>query len=240
MKPLMEQLIESNNLFIDKSSYRKLSEIAEQAKRRAKVARTLQIMHKKLKKNNLLVINGSRTTSGVGFYQGVRNVPTEDVHVNDFTLLNRMLYKYPSDGKWGEHECKKRKDTICTTLTDETCDEPKIRINKENGDEQFQQISDAEDDRFLTFRRSVRKKLFQTKNDANTINTNQNEETNENKLSQEEKNEDQTEDAKEMEEEAKEEEKIEEAQNNKDDPKTPHMENDSDSKRTYSDYGAQH
>ncbi|KAF6155012.1 hypothetical protein GIB67_035759 [Kingdonia uniflora] len=35
---------------------------------------------------------------------GVRNVPAEDVHVDDFTLLNRMLFKYPSDGKWGEHE----------------------------------------------------------------------------------------------------------------------------------------
>ncbi|KAF6165390.1 hypothetical protein GIB67_018834 [Kingdonia uniflora] len=36
---------------------------------------------------------------------GVRNVPTEDVHVDDFTLLDRMLYKYPSNGKWEEHEC---------------------------------------------------------------------------------------------------------------------------------------
>ncbi|KAF6137919.1 hypothetical protein GIB67_041792 [Kingdonia uniflora] len=133
---------ESNNLFVDKKSYRKLSEIVEQAKRRAKVARTLQNMHNKLKKNNLLVINGSGTTSGVGFYQapplidslppglhfallpllrtaysskwtflipctltilsdccflcrGHKNVPTEDVHVDEFTLLDCMLYKAP-------------------------------------------------------------------------------------------------------------------------------------------------
>ncbi|KAF6137567.1 hypothetical protein GIB67_031846 [Kingdonia uniflora] len=76
----------------------------------------------------------------------------------------------------------------------------------ENGDKQFQQISDAEDDRLSTFTRSIRMKLFQTKNCANTGNTNQNEETTENELAQEAINEDQTKEAKEIEEEAEEEE----------------------------------
>ncbi|CAA0829596.1 Isopentenyl-diphosphate Delta-isomerase I-chloroplastic [Striga hermonthica] len=31
-------------------------------------------------------------------------IPAEDVPVNQFTPLGRMLYKAPSDGKWGEHE----------------------------------------------------------------------------------------------------------------------------------------
>ncbi|KAF6176901.1 hypothetical protein GIB67_030584 [Kingdonia uniflora] len=57
----------------------------------------------------------------------------------------------------------------------------------ENGDKQFQQIRDAEDDRLLTFTRSVIKKLFQTKNCANTSNTNQNEETTESVLAKEQK-----------------------------------------------------
>jgi hypothetical protein len=26
--------------------------------------------------------------------------------VDDFTCLGRILYKAPSDGKWGEHECR--------------------------------------------------------------------------------------------------------------------------------------
>ena len=49
------------------------------------------------------------------FLQGVRNaaqrklldelgIPAEDVPVDQFILLSRMLYKAPSDGKWGEHE----------------------------------------------------------------------------------------------------------------------------------------
>ncbi|KAF6143751.1 hypothetical protein GIB67_016256 [Kingdonia uniflora] len=48
-------------------------------------------------------------------YLGVRNaaqrklddelgIPAEDVPVDEFTPLGRMLYKAPSDGKWGEHE----------------------------------------------------------------------------------------------------------------------------------------
>uniref|UniRef100_A0A0D9X011 isopentenyl-diphosphate Delta-isomerase n=1 Tax=Leersia perrieri TaxID=77586 RepID=A0A0D9X011_9ORYZ len=48
-------------------------------------------------------------------YLGVRNaaqrklldelgIPAEDVPVDQFTPLGRMLYKAPSDGKWGEHE----------------------------------------------------------------------------------------------------------------------------------------
>uniref|UniRef100_A0A7N0ZYI3 isopentenyl-diphosphate Delta-isomerase n=1 Tax=Kalanchoe fedtschenkoi TaxID=63787 RepID=A0A7N0ZYI3_KALFE len=31
-------------------------------------------------------------------------IPAEDVPVDEFTPLGRMLYKAPSDGKWGEHE----------------------------------------------------------------------------------------------------------------------------------------
>ena len=31
-------------------------------------------------------------------------IPPEDVPVDQFTPLGRMLYKAPSDGKWGEHE----------------------------------------------------------------------------------------------------------------------------------------
>ena len=49
------------------------------------------------------------------FLQGVRNaaqrklldelgIPAEDVPVDQFIPLSRMLYKAPSDGKWGEHE----------------------------------------------------------------------------------------------------------------------------------------
>ncbi|CAD6217732.1 unnamed protein product [Miscanthus lutarioriparius] len=48
-------------------------------------------------------------------YLGVRNaaqrklldelgIPAEDAPVDQFTPLGRMLYKAPSDGKWGEHE----------------------------------------------------------------------------------------------------------------------------------------
>lgn len=33
-------------------------------------------------------------------------IPAEDVPVDQFTPLGRMLYKAPSDGKWGEHERK--------------------------------------------------------------------------------------------------------------------------------------
>uniref|UniRef100_A0A224XFG6 isopentenyl-diphosphate Delta-isomerase n=1 Tax=Hypericum tomentosum TaxID=1137039 RepID=A0A224XFG6_9ROSI len=31
-------------------------------------------------------------------------IPAEDVPVDEFTTLGRILYKAPSDGKWGEHE----------------------------------------------------------------------------------------------------------------------------------------
>lgn len=31
-------------------------------------------------------------------------IPAEDVPVDQFTPVSRMLYKAPSDGKWGEHE----------------------------------------------------------------------------------------------------------------------------------------
>ncbi|KAG9446677.1 hypothetical protein H6P81_012805 [Aristolochia fimbriata] len=48
-------------------------------------------------------------------YLGVRNaaqrklldelgIPSEELPVDQFVLLGRMLYKAPSDGKWGEHE----------------------------------------------------------------------------------------------------------------------------------------
>jgi len=33
-------------------------------------------------------------------------IPAEDAPVDQFTPLGRMLYKAPSDGKWGEHERK--------------------------------------------------------------------------------------------------------------------------------------
>lgn len=33
-------------------------------------------------------------------------IPAEDVPIDQFVPLGRMLYKAPSDGKWGEHECK--------------------------------------------------------------------------------------------------------------------------------------
>jgi isopentenyldiphosphate isomerase len=50
-------------------------------------------------------------------FPGVRNaaqrklldelgIPSEDAPVDQFTPLGRMLYKAPSDGKWGEHERK--------------------------------------------------------------------------------------------------------------------------------------
>lgn len=49
------------------------------------------------------------------YFSGVRNaaqrklwdelgIIPEDVPVDGFTPLGRMLYKAPSDGKWGEHE----------------------------------------------------------------------------------------------------------------------------------------
>ena len=31
-------------------------------------------------------------------------IPAEDVPVDQFSPLGRILYKAPSDGKWGEHE----------------------------------------------------------------------------------------------------------------------------------------
>lgn len=31
-------------------------------------------------------------------------IPAEDVPVDQFSTLGRILYKAPSDGKWGEHE----------------------------------------------------------------------------------------------------------------------------------------
>ena len=51
----------------------------------------------------------------VNSHSGVRNaaqrklldelgIVAEDVPVDEFTPLGRMLYKAPSDGKWGEHE----------------------------------------------------------------------------------------------------------------------------------------
>lgn len=50
-------------------------------------------------------------------YSGVRNaaqrklldelgIPAKDLPVDQFVPLGRMLYKAPSDGKWGEHERK--------------------------------------------------------------------------------------------------------------------------------------
>ena len=56
-------------------------------------------------------------------YPGVRNaaqrklydelgIVAEDAPVDQFTGLGRILYKAPSDGKWGEHEGNKLL-TIC-------------------------------------------------------------------------------------------------------------------------------
>lgn len=53
----------------------------------------------------------------LGLQAGVRNaaqrklldelgIVAEDVPVDQFTTLGRMLYKAPSDGTWGEHEGK--------------------------------------------------------------------------------------------------------------------------------------
>lgn len=41
-------------------------------------------------------------------------IPAEDVPVDQFIPLGRMLYKAPSDGKWGEHE---RNNFNLVTLT---------------------------------------------------------------------------------------------------------------------------
>lgn len=40
-------------------------------------------------------------------------IVAEDVPVDQFTPLGRILYKAPSDGKWGEHE---RNDQLCSDL----------------------------------------------------------------------------------------------------------------------------
>ena len=42
-------------------------------------------------------------------------IVAEDVPVDEFTPLGRMLYKAPSDGKWGEHE---RKEPLPETRPD--------------------------------------------------------------------------------------------------------------------------
>ena len=51
------------------------------------------------------------------FCSGVRNaaqrklfdelgIVADELPLDEFIPLGRMLYKAPSDGKWGEHECK--------------------------------------------------------------------------------------------------------------------------------------
>lgn len=58
---------------------------------------------------------GQKFSTNCSLLLGVRNaaqrklldelgIPAEDVPVDQFTPLGRMLYKAPSDGKWGEHE----------------------------------------------------------------------------------------------------------------------------------------
>lgn len=53
-------------------------------------------------------------------------IPAEDVPVDQFTPLGRMLYKAPSDGKWGEHELDYLlfivKDVSMTPNPDEVAD----------------------------------------------------------------------------------------------------------------------
>lgn len=44
-------------------------------------------------------------------------IPAEDLPVDQFTPLGRILYKAPSDGKWGEHECKLAKLISSFTAT---------------------------------------------------------------------------------------------------------------------------
>ena len=40
-------------------------------------------------------------------------IPAEDLPVDQFTPLGRILYKAPSDGKWGEHE-RNEPNLICS------------------------------------------------------------------------------------------------------------------------------
>lgn len=45
-------------------------------------------------------------------------IPAEDVPVDQFTPLGRMLYKAPSDGKWGEHERNNLQNPLINTYFD--------------------------------------------------------------------------------------------------------------------------
>ncbi|KAF6164522.1 hypothetical protein GIB67_025348 [Kingdonia uniflora] len=100
----------------------------------------------------------------------------------------------------------------------------KVR-NEVNGDEQFQQISNPEDDRLLTFTRSGRKK--QKEIEAATSERQQNEETNEYEPDHEEINKNQEGDENEREEKDEENEKMDDVQTGED-PIEPHMGNNSD------------
>ena len=65
--------------------------------------------------DDLLIHQEFSLTFMVNYFPGVRNaaqrklldelgIPAEDVPLDQFTPLGRILYKAPSDGKWGEHE----------------------------------------------------------------------------------------------------------------------------------------
>lgn len=50
-------------------------------------------------------------------------IPAEDVPVDQFIPLGRILYKAPSDGKWGEHERNIPTLVDCTFVLFNTLDE---------------------------------------------------------------------------------------------------------------------
>lgn len=50
-------------------------------------------------------------------------IPAEDVPVDQFIPLGRILYKAPSDGKWGEHERNIPTLVDCTLFLFNTLDE---------------------------------------------------------------------------------------------------------------------
>ena len=64
-----------------------------------------------------LIVKITSSEALLYFQSGVRNaaqrklydelgIVAADAPVDDFTFLGRILYKAPSDGKWGEHERK--------------------------------------------------------------------------------------------------------------------------------------
>ncbi|KAF6142180.1 hypothetical protein GIB67_037098 [Kingdonia uniflora] len=112
---------------------------------------------------------------------------------------------------------------------------PNDEQEMENEDDQFQLVSGPEDDRLITFTKSVRKQLFQKNIEAPTSEIQQNEETNEYEPTHEEINKDQENENK-REEEVEENEKMNDVQIEDD----PIEENNLDCERTYSKIGATH